>query len=297
MGLISHNAERTDCPHVTYQHLPQGAKEQLRAGRWQWSLNPTALSQAGCSEYDGDISPRKWTDIFPPSTRNCSAWRNLPWLSHPGLCHLLSSFTSDPHKHSVFRQCPSSAFSLHFSSSSHVSCNTGPCWGGNLIVSALAHQEGIDWSSLWMSARRKFSPSAPSTRPSDSGCQCLAIQIHEKSGSVPVLQASLKSLTYSQTDRWLDVGLVRDALARTWKFSGEFSLFLSVVTHWGGSCGQSTEILDDCTCTAVLCPDPAHHQVPAGASCLPQVSQHPCMCDHSTLTFIPPNNSGKERLD
>lgn len=145
--------------------------------------------------------------------------------------------------------------------------------------------------------REEVWPSAPSTRPSNPGCPCLAIQIHEKFGSVPVLQASLKSLTYSQTDRRLDVGLVRDILARTWKFSGEFSLFLSVVTHWGGSCGQSTEILGYYTCAAALCPDPAHHQVPAGASCLSQVSQHICVCDHSMLTFIPPNNSGKERLD
>lgn len=37
---------------------------------------------------------------------------------------------------------------------------------------------------------------------------------------------------------------MKGILAGPWKFSGEFSLFLSVVTHWGGSCGQSAEIPD-----------------------------------------------------
>lgn len=52
-GLMSHTPELRNYPtwsHLTYQHLPQGAKEQLRAGRWQQSLRGShcSVSQPGC---------------------------------------------------------------------------------------------------------------------------------------------------------------------------------------------------------------------------------------------------------
>lgn len=50
-------------------------------------------------------------------------------------------------------------------------------------------------------------------------------------------------------------------------------------------------------CTAVLCPDPVHHQVLGGAYSPSQASQHSCMCSHSTLMFFLPDIHIKEKLE
>lgn len=63
-----------------------------------------------------------------------------------GSSPLLSHFTSDTHKNNFFGQCPSPAFSLSLSNSSHEPCHTGPCLGWELTVLALAHLGDINWS-------------------------------------------------------------------------------------------------------------------------------------------------------
>lgn len=88
MRLMSHTLELRNFPtwsHLTYQHLPQEAKEQLRAGRWQQSLREShcSVSRSGCEE--GWWRYQSW-----------KVNRHLPSLNRELLCSTASFMAQSP---------------------------------------------------------------------------------------------------------------------------------------------------------------------------------------------------------